>query len=256
VEPDRNWSRRPTASSPFVITHKIDDFPIRQMRLRPFLMLPFLVLLLPRQAWSEPSPAPPEPFDPRTLVFIGSSSIAFWKSLPEDFPGHRVLNLGRAGTTYSHLVAHVGEWAVLYPAERYILYSGDNDVAWLRSPAKVARQFREVAEALRAAIPGVRVYVISIKPNRSLGRRLRAGAARKANALLEAEAAALGYATYVDIHTPMLAEDGGPRGELFSIDGIHMNRKGYEVWSGVLRPLLETEAELPAGSDSANQPPR
>lgn len=181
------------------------------------------------------------PFDPRTLVFIGSSSIAFWKSLPEDFAECKVLNLGKAGTTYSHLVAHAAEWAADFPADRYVIYSGDNDIAWLQSPAKVAAQFREVAETLRAAIPEVRVYVLSIKPNRALGRRIRVGAARKANALLEAEAADLGYATYIDIHTPMLGEDGGPRAEFFSIDGIHMNRRGYRVWTDAIRLTLESE---------------
>lgn len=84
-------------------------------------------------------------------------------------------------------------------------------MAWLRSPAKVARQFREFAETLRAALPEVRVYVLSIKPNRALGRRLRIGAARKANALIKAEAESLGYATFFDIHGPMLAPGGGPR---------------------------------------------
>jgi lysophospholipase L1-like esterase len=178
------------------------------------------------------------PFDPRTIVFIGSSSIDFWKTLPQDFPGEKVVNLGRAGTTYSHLVANVAEWAARYPADRYVIYSGDNDIAWLRSPEKVARQFREVADALRAVLPNVHILVVSIKPNLIPTRRVRIGAVRKANALLAAEAAAIGHATYVDVHTPMLGPNGNPRADLFTVDGIHMNGKGYRLWRDVLRPLL------------------
>ena len=183
-----------------------------------------------------------EPFDPRTIVFIGSSSIDFWKSLPEDFAGEKVINLGKAGTTYSHLVANAGEWAAKYPADRYVIYSGDNDIAWLRSPEKVAKQFREVAETLRATLPAVHILVISIKPNLIPTRRVRIVAVRKANAMIAAETAAIGHATYVDTHTLMLDRNGNPRAELFTMDGIHMNEKGYRIWRDVLLPLLEPPA--------------
>jgi lysophospholipase L1-like esterase len=210
------------------------------IRLAKCLPLPvFLALAL---ALSFPGPAAAqnegEPFDPRTIVFIGSSMIDFWKTLPQDFAGEKVINLGVAGTTYSHLVAHAGEWAVKYPADRYVIYSGDNDIAWLGSPEKVARQFREVADTLRAALPEVHILVISIKPSLIPTRRIHIGSVRKANAMLAAEAAAIGHATYVDVHTPMLGPKGNPRAELFAIDGIHMNEKGYRIWREVLRPLL------------------
>jgi lysophospholipase L1-like esterase len=199
-----------------------------------WLLVVVLSLLLPVSARSEAGR-----FDPRTIVFIGSSSIEFWETLPQDFAGHQVLNLGKAGTTYSHLVANVGEWAARYPAHRYVIYSGDNDIAWMRSPEKVAGQFREVALTLRSAIPGVQVFVISIKPNLIPTRRVRIGAVRKANAMIAAEAAALGQVTFVDTHTHMLGPNGQPRAEWFSIDGIHMNEKGYRLWRDVLLPQLE-----------------
>ena len=200
----------------------------------PWLLVVVLSLLLPVSARSEAGR-----FDPRTIVFIGSSSIEFWKTLPQDFAGHQVLNLGKAGTTYSHLVANVGAWAARYPAHRYVIYSGDNDISWMRSPEKVAGQFREVALTLRSAIPGVQVFVISIKPNLIPTRRVRIGAVRKANAMIAAEAAALGQVTFVDTHTHMLGPNGQPRAEWFSIDGIHMNEKGYRLWRDVLLPQLE-----------------
>jgi lysophospholipase L1-like esterase len=120
-----------------------------------------------------------------------------------------------------------------------VIYSGDNDIAWMRSPEKVAGQFREVALTLRSAIPGVQVFVISIKPNLIPTRRVRIGAVRKANAMIAAEAAALGQVTFVDTHTHMLGPNGQPRAEWFSIDGIHMNEKGYRLWRDVLLPQLE-----------------
>lgn len=193
-----------------------------------------VALILPGNARSDPGT-----FDPHTIVFIGSSSIEFWKTLPADFAGHRVLNLGKAGTTYSHLVANVGEWAARYPAQRYVIYSGDNGIAWMRSPETVARQFREVASSLKASIPGVRVFVISIKPNVIPTRRVRIGAVRKANGMIASEAAALGGFTFVDTHSAMPGPNGRPRGEWFTIDGIHLNEKGYRLWRDILLPELD-----------------
>ncbi len=211
------------------------SFPRRSMKAR--LALLFSSLLLPASAPVAEETAT-APFDPRTIVFIGSSSIDFWETLPEDFAGETVLNLGKAGTTFSHLVDQAGEWAARYPADRYVIYSGDNDIAWLRSPEKVARQFREVAETLHATNPRVRIFVLSIKPNRIPTRRIRIRAVREANARIAAEATALGYVTYVDIHTSMLDSTGQPRSDLFNIDGIHLNESGYRLWRDILLPKL------------------
>ena len=37
----------------------------------------------------------------------------------------------------------------------------------------------------------------------------------------------------------MLGEDGQPREELFGPDRLHMNRKGYELWTSILGPLVK-----------------
>lgn len=177
-------------------------------------------------------------FDRDTVVFVGSSSIELWKDLPASFPGLKTKNLGVAATTYSYLVDHVEEWADKYPARRFVVYSGDNDIAWGSSSERVAGLFREFATRLRRKIPDVKIFVLSVKPNSNLLRRLRMGTVRKTNLQIEQEAARLGFATYVDIFSLMLDGRGRPRGELFGFDGIHMNASGYEVWARALRPLL------------------
>jgi lysophospholipase L1-like esterase len=36
----------------------------------------------------------------------------------------------------------------------------------------------------------------------------------------------------------MLDSQGKPRAELFRRDGLHMNAKGYAVWTSIIRPVL------------------
>ena len=47
--------------------------------------------------------------------------------------------------------------------------------------------------------------------------------------------------TFVDIWTEMLGPSGEPRPELFVEDQLHMNERGYEIWTRVLRPVVETQ---------------
>ena len=62
---------------------------------------------------------------------------------------------------------------------------------------------------------------------------------REANAMIEAYSRRVEHLFYADTAAPMLGNDGKPRIELFSDDGLHLNEEGYKLWSGVLRPYIE-----------------
>jgi lysophospholipase L1-like esterase len=46
---------------------------------------------------------------------------------------------------------------------------------------------------------------------------------------------------FVDVFPQMLGSDGKPRPELLGPDGLHMTRKGYELWRDILTPVLREE---------------
>ena len=62
---------------------------------------------------------------------------------------------------------------------------------------------------------------------------------RRANALVREYAATQKGVTYVDVFTPMLGRDGQPQAKWFIQDGLHMNRSGYELWIGIVRPWVD-----------------
>ena len=43
---------------------------------------------------------------------------------------------------------------------------------------------------------------------------------------------------YIDIANALLDQDGNPRTDIFKWDGIHSNKKGYVIWSSVVKPIL------------------
>ena len=62
---------------------------------------------------------------------------------------------------------------------------------------------------------------------------------QSANHLIEAICKEDERLRYVDLATILLGDDGRPRKDLFLGDGLHLNEKGYKIWSAILRPMLE-----------------
>jgi lysophospholipase L1-like esterase len=118
-----------------------------------------------------------------------------------------------------------------------VFYAGDNDIAGGKKPEQLANDFRDFATEIHKELPKTKIIFISIKP--SLARWQQADTQKQANELVEAYCKKNDYLTYLDVVKPMLGDDGKPRKELFVQDGLHMSEKGYEIWSGLLKPLLK-----------------
>jgi lysophospholipase L1-like esterase len=173
-----------------------------------------------------------------TVVFYGSSSIRMWHDrLAADFDPLPVVGRGFGGSTMSEaaywvdrVVAPLRPWAV-------VLYEGDNDIEMGRSPEQVVADFDLLAAKLRSSVPGVHLFVLSIKPS---GARWKKWPAMQAtNALLTA-ACRRPYSqmTFVDVAIPLLDRNGHPRPEMYLADRLHLSPQGYDSWRDVLQPVL------------------
>ena len=61
----------------------------------------------------------------------------------------------------------------------------------------------------------------------------------KANEMIEEFCRRNDQLHFIDVFTPMLDEDGQPRGELFIGDQLHMNAAGYELWTEIVRKAMQ-----------------
>jgi Lysophospholipase L1 and related esterases len=52
------------------------------------------------------------------------------------------------------------------------------------------------------------------------------------------------YLEYIDVWDSMLSEDGSRMPELFIEDGLHMNKKGYKVWTKQVRKSLSKDFNI------------
>jgi lysophospholipase L1-like esterase len=175
------------------------------------------------------------------IVFTGSSSIRFWKSLKEDMAPLPVVNRGFGGSQIHQVTHYVDRIVLPYKPRGVVFYAGENDMAGLylsrkRTPVEVRDGYQKFCQKVHAALPEVAIYYISTKPPK---RRLRLWPAmQEANQFVREYCASDERLHYIDIVPAMLDADGEPRHDVFKWDGIHLNEKGYAIWTSVVRPIL------------------
>ena len=117
------------------------------------------------------------------------------------------------------------------------MYAGDNDLHEGLTPQQVRDEFAAFVQKARAVDPGVPIAFVSTKP--SMAFKALLPQIKQSNALIRAYIATQKDVTYLDIFTPMLGADGQPQWKWFGPDGLHMNRTGYELWIGIIRPWAD-----------------
>lgn len=170
------------------------------------------------------------------VLFIGSSSIRFWDTLAQDFPGVPVINRGFGGSELRDSTWYADRIIMPYAPRQILIYAGDNDLNAGRTPQQLRADFIAFVERVRRGLPKAKIAYISNKPSPSRAQLLPVQ--REANTLIAAEAKRLGV-DYIDIFTPMLDASGQPDESLFIEDRLHMNRAGYVIWQRAIAPYLK-----------------
>ncbi len=177
------------------------------------------------------------PLPEQPTVFYGSSSIRLWADLTTDLDDNRAVNVGFGGSTLAACVYFFERLvAPVHPAS-LVVYAGDNDLGDGRSPEEVFSSFRSLAALVKEWLPAIPFGFLSIKPSPArLGLRERIA---KTNELIRNDIEHISNAYYVNVYDSMLDAKGLPRPELFSEDGLHLSRAGYQLWARLLQPFRD-----------------
>ena len=172
-----------------------------------------------------------------SIVFVGSSSILLWQTLPEDMAPMPVLNRGFGGSLIAHSTHFADRIVLPYQPSAIVLYAGDNDIGFGGvSPECALADFDAFVAKIRATAPDVPIYFISIKP--SIARWHQRSEMQRANELIEARTTTPSLLHFIDVSEAMLDEEGQPIESLFVEDGLHLTPAGYELWTSIVRPRL------------------
>ncbi|MDQ3392863.1 MAG: endonuclease/exonuclease/phosphatase family protein [Bacteroidota bacterium] len=176
-------------------------------------------------------------FDKELALFTGSSSIRLWTGLQKRFKNIKVLNKGFGGSEIRDMIVNAEKLLFKYYPKQIIIYSGDNDI-WNGKPALlVKKDFEELFNLISDRMPETEVLYISIKPSPS--RMAKIEEIKYANSLIKKFLGSKTKGTFIDIYNPMLDSSGNPNAEYFVEDNLHLNEKGYELWTKILMPYLK-----------------
>jgi lysophospholipase L1-like esterase len=173
---------------------------------------------------------------PETL-FYGSSSIRLWTSLADDFGGYKPVNLGFGGSTLAACTWFFDRVMVGYEPKRLILYAGDNDLGDGRHPEEVFIFFQELAARVTRRFGSLPCYFISLKP--SINRSNLIDQFKYTNDLISTEIKNNHPNwQWIDIFSAMLDVNGRPDAGFYLGDGLHLNKKGYQLWKNAVQNAL------------------
>ncbi len=170
------------------------------------------------------------------VVFLGDSQVAGceWNEI---FPG--ALNRGIGGDTTRGVLKRLGTVTKDRPSAIFLMI-GSNDLINLQIPAQEsAANIRAIMADIRRASPDTRIYVLSILPNWSTSKNIRA---RQVNGLVKAMAYGKA-ATFIDVYGDFLGGDVlNPK---LTVDGSHLNGDGYMLLKRLIEPYVRQAAVDP-----------
>ena len=171
------------------------------------------------------------------VLFIGSSSIHKWVSLEEDMFPIPVINRGFGGSTLPEVIYYFKRIVKPYKPSVIVLYEGDNDItAESLTHEVVLESFKLFVRLTKKHLPNTHVYFLSVKP--SPAREIFLDKLLITNTLLEEYCNENNNLFYIDITGPMYDQMGEIRRDIFLRDKLHLNEKGYKIWSKIIKDAL------------------
>jgi lysophospholipase L1-like esterase len=170
------------------------------------------------------------------IVFIGSSTIARWKTLERDFPEQPVLNRGFGGSEIVDSTHFADRLIFPYEPKMVFFRAGGNDLAAGKSVEQVFSDFKDFVNEVHFRLPEAKIVFISWGPTPL--RWAQHDKEKQFNELAAGYITGKPYLQYVETYDLPLGTNGLPRPELFGADGLHFNAAGYKLLAERVRPFL------------------
>ncbi len=180
-----------------------------------------------------------ETYPGNAILFAGSSSIRLWATLAQDMAPYPVIQRGYGGAKLGDLAVYARRIFYTHRCRAIVLFIA-NDITGNvddKSPREVDRLFHVVLNTIREKFPDTPVFWVAITPT-----ALRWEVwphIDKANRLIEESCLKNDNTYFIRTDFAFLNGSSLPREDLFLPDRLHLNAKGYEVWTEIIKKELD-----------------
>jgi predicted alpha-1,2-mannosidase len=169
------------------------------------------------------------------IIFLGNSITdqAEWFEL---FQNPNVKNRGIGGDDTDGILARLDEVVESRPDKIFIMI-GTNDLSTGKSVDYIIGNFVKILDRITALSPGTKIYVQSILPTDDGIHTTRKNSdIIRINEKLRGLSAARSI-IYIDLFTPFTTHENKLNPE-YSLDGLHLNGKGYQLWKKLIQDYV------------------
>ncbi|MCK5136740.1 MAG: GH92 family glycosyl hydrolase [Bacteroidales bacterium] len=170
------------------------------------------------------------------IIFLGNSITdnCEWAEL---FGNPRVKNRGIGGDDTDGVLERLNEVTTSDPSKIFILI-GTNDLAYGKTATHVLENIVIMLDRIKSDSPETKVYLQSILPVDDAVHYTRKNSdILLINSELEKLARSRGV-SYIDLNSEFMNEDG-ILDKAYSIDGLHLNGKGYLFWKDLISDYVD-----------------
>lgn len=177
------------------------------------------------------------------VLLIGSSSIRLWTTCSEDLRPYPSIRRGYGGAKYSDLAVFAERLIQPHQFRALVVFVA-NDISGKEDDATVEQIQQWVSHIVEVAHrhqPNSPIFIMEITPTESrwkVWERIRS-----ANAMLRELALTTPNTIFVPTAEYFLTKEGLPRTELFRDDKLHLNDKGYALWTEILKSRLDAHLD-------------
>lgn len=176
----------------------------------------------------------------KAIVMLGNSLTeqGLWS---EYFPGKDVLNRGIGGDIIAGIIDRLPDILKNRPSKIFIT-AGVNDILFYDiSKEQFEQGYAKIFEIIKQQQPKCKIYLGSLLPVNETVKSDNKFLVDKNNKIKAFNELIKAFAVehdlkYIDIHSHML--EGTALSAGFTVDGIHLNEKGYLVWTSLLKPYI------------------
>jgi lysophospholipase L1-like esterase len=171
------------------------------------------------------------------MLFIGSSFIRIWKTLPQDFPEHPVINHGFGGSEVIDSTHFANRLIFPYDPAMVFIFGGSNDIHAGMKADEVAKDYEDFYRTVHAKLPNTMIAFISLRPCPS--RWAERDEDKKYDDLVKQFIADNpDHQAYIDTWDVSLDANGNARRDLFQKDMLHLNAEGYKLLTQRVREQM------------------
>ena len=170
------------------------------------------------------------------ILLVGSSTFRFWTTSVEDLVDYPTINRGFGGSQMSDVNFYFDRIVANYKPKFILVYEGDNDLAAGESPESIFEDFMIFVKKVKTQLPNTKVGYCSIRP--SIARTNIREKQIEVNRLISNFCKKNKEFYFMDMYKEYFLPNGELMPDVFVSDKLHLNKKGYEIWTKATRKFL------------------